>query len=391
MVRLIAPRLPGRLVFAAGVAMAVAASGCHSKATGYGGKFTFAYASGVEVENFMKPLAPGAKLEVVAFANGTEDELVITKATSSKPGVIAIDSVKDHTVVLKGIEPGVADLEFTARDKEGNLVVDKIFMHVARPTVHPLEHACTDATDAVYVRGEGVNVFHGLATSDGRHVIGTDYAPVRVEPARALELIGQPQDSSVYMYRANAKAEKVSVRSTVDGSTITLRVVERGDLEEATLACAGDCRVVEGRSQYVVARVKMGETTVCSQNALTKARSLTPEVCTVSANLDDEEGVDSNREQLAVVKGVKFGLCKFEVTLPELDGGKGVRLAGSAKIGRLEFPNDQGRSEGWPLHERNAAACMLLAVGWTVPKLVALLLVAISSLRLRARRASDLE
>lgn len=367
------------------------ASGCHSKATGYGGKFTFAYASGVEIENFMKPLAPGAKLEVVAFANGTEDELVIVKATSSKPGVIAIDSVKDRTVVLKGIEPGVADLEVTARDKAGNVFVDKIFMHVAKPSVHPLEHGCTDATDAVYVRGDGVNVFHGMATSDGRHVVGIEYTPVRVEPARALELIGQPQDSSVYMYRAKAKAEKVSVRSTIDGSTITLRIVEPGDLKEATLACAGDCRVVTGHSQYVVARVKMGETAVCSQNALTKARSLTPDVCTVTANLDDEEGVDSNHEQLAVVKGLKFGLCKFEVTLPELDGGKGVRLAGSAKIGRLEFPNDQGRSESWPLHERNAPAWMLGAVGWTLPKVLALLVLAVSSLRLRARRAPDLE
>jgi len=376
--------------FAFVVALSTLAAGCHSKATGYGGKFTFAYASGVEVENFMKPLAPGAKLEVVAFANGTEDELVITKATSSKPGVIAIDSVKDHTVVLKGIEPGVADLEFTARDKAGNLVVDRIFMHVAKPGVHPLEHGCTEASDAVYVKGEGVNVFHGMATSDGRHVIGTGYTPVRIEPERALELVGQPQDSSVYMYRARAPAAKVSIRSTVDGSTLSLRVVDRADLKEATLACAGDCQVVEGRSQYVVARVKMGKTAVCSQNALTKARSLTPEICTVSANLDDEEGVDSNHQQLAVVKGVKFGLCKFEVTLPELDGGKGMRLAGSAKIGRLEFPNDQGRSESWPLHERNAPGWMLGAVWWTVPKLFALLLVAASALRLR-RRAPDLE
>jgi hypothetical protein len=241
--------------------------------------------------------------------------------------------------------------------------------------VHPLEHGCTDKRDAVYVSGEPVNVFHTLTTADGRHVIGYDYAPVRIEPKSALDLVAQPQDGAVYVYKARGKHEKVSVRSTVDDSALSLRIVDRGDLKEATIACTGDCRVVEGGSQYVIARVSMGEAPVCNQTALTRARSLTPEICSVSGNLDDEDGVDSNREQLAVVKGIKFGLCKFEVTLPELDGGRGVRLTGSAKVGRLEFPNDQGRSTSWPLHERNLPVWAIGAAWWTLPKLLALIVV----------------
>ncbi len=373
--------LPSRFVRCVLLAAACTlASGCYSKATGYHGKFTFAYATGLtEVENFVKPIAPGAKLALVAFANGTENELVVTRAVSSRPGVVAVESVKDHTVVLKGVEPGVADIELTARDKAGNILVDKMFVHVAKPAVHPLEHSCTDSKDAVYVSGETVNIFHALATSDGRAVIGYGYAPVRVEPARALELVSQPQDAPVYMFKARAKEQKVTVKSTVDGNMLSLRIVDRGELKDATLRCAGGCRIIAGQSQYVAANVTMGDVPVCSQNALTKARSLTPEVCSVTANLDEEEGVDSNNHQLAVVKGLKFGVCKFEVTLPELDSGKGVRLSGSAQIGRLEFPNERGeggRNDAWPLQPKNVSAWTLATAWWLAPKLFALVVVA---------------
>lgn len=363
-------------------ALGTTVSGCYSKATGYQGKFTFAYASGIEFENFVKPVAPGAKLDVVAFANGTEDKLVITSATSSRPGVLAVEKVNERNLVLKAGEPGVADLEITARDPAGNTLVDKMFFHVAKPTVHALEHGCTESREAVYVQGERAFVYHHLATSDGRPVIGYAYAPVRVEPEGALELVPQPQGASAYTFRARTKSPRITVRSTVDDSAVSLRVVERGELKDATLDCGGDCRVLEGESQYVVARVRLGETPVCSQNALTKARSLTPEICTVTAKLDDDDGEGTNREQLAIINALKFGLCKYEVTLPELDGGRGVRLAGEAKIGRVQFPGDGGRAEHAEhaehaqLLRRTAYAWLLVGLGWTAPNVIVLACIA---------------
>ena len=352
-------------------------SGCYSKATGYGGKFTFAYAAGLQFENFGKPIAPGAKLDLEAFANGSDDNLVITAATSSRPGVIAIGKVTNRHIVLVAGEPGVADIEITARDAAGNTLVDKMFLHVDKPAVHALQHACTEEREAVYVVGENVNVFHGLATKDGRPVIGYAYAPVRVAPESALEMIAQPQGVDAYVFRARAPNPQVSIRSTVDDSALSLRLIKRGELKDATLDCSNDCRTVEGQSRYVVAHVKLGETPVCSQNALTKAQSLTPEICSVTAKLDDEGDKNENRQQLAVLKGLKFGICKYEVTLPELDGGRGVRLTGQAKIGRVEFPGD-GASAAAPrlVVPRVVSVRTLLGFGWIAPKLGALALVA---------------
>lgn len=356
-------------------ALSATVSGCYSKATGYDGKFTFAYAAGLDFENFVKPVAPGAKLDVEVFANGTDDNLVITSAKSSRPGILAVHSIDKRRVVLLGVAPGTADIEITATGSKGDTLTDKMYLHVAKPVVHRLQHACTDEADAAYVLGDDVNVFHSLATADGRPVVGYDYVPLRITPEKALTLVAQPQGANVYMYRARAAGESISIRSTVDDTALTARVVKRGDLKEATLQCSSDCKTVEGGSRYIVARVSLGTTPLCSQTALTKARSLTPEICSVTAKLEDDDGTESNHEQLAVLKGLKFGVCKYEVTLPELDGGKGVRLTGESKVGRLEFPGDGG-AESLGVVRTGMAVRLFVAFGWLAPKLGALAFVA---------------
>jgi hypothetical protein len=366
------------------VVLSAGLSGCYSKATAYEGKFTFAYASGLDVDNFVKPIAPGAKLEVVAFANGTENELVITKATSSRRSVLEVDSIGDRRVVLKGLAPGVAEIELTARDGAGNVLTDKMFFHVAKPTIHALEHACTDGPEAAYVRGEDIDIFHGLATSDHRPVIGHSYAPLRVEPAGALELVAQPQGSPLYRFKAPAANARVSLRSTIDDGVLSLRVVDRSELRDATLH-HGE-RLFEGGSEYVVARVSLGETPLCSQSALTKARSLTPTICSVSAKLDDEpDAGDSNREQLALVTGLKFGVCELEVTLPELAGGRGVVLTGKMKVGRVEFPGEGASAPRRVLGQDRAT--WVRAATWSLGFRVAALLGLFAWLRRRSSRA----
>ena len=357
--------------------LSTSAAGCYSKATAHDAKFTFAYAAGADFENFVKPIAPGAKLDVVVFANGTEDKLVIRSARSSKPGVLAVESVNERTLVLKGVAPGVADIEVTARDSSGKTLVDRVYLHVEKPTVHGISHSCTERADAIYVEGADVSVYHALATGDGRPVIGYGYVPVRVEPASGLELVAQPQGAAVYVYRAPQASPRITLRSTVDEGALSMRIVKQGELKNATLDCGDDeCVTFEGRRRYVVAHVTAGETPVCSQNALTRARSLTPEICAVSAKLEDDDGTETNHEQLAVVSGIKLGICKFEITLPELDGGRGVRLTGEAKVGRVQLPGSDSGTAGATVGGHRAliktalSAWWLFGLGWLTPNVV---------------------
>ncbi|MBS2020221.1 MAG: hypothetical protein JST00_45600 [Deltaproteobacteria bacterium] len=318
--------------------LGLAASGCYSKVTAYDGKFTLGYATAVQYENFVKPIAPGAKLDVVVFANGTVKKMKVTAAKSSRPNVLAVVSAKEETIVLQGVAPGIAEVEVTATDAAGNTLVDKMFFHVARPAKHAIEHSCTEKSEAAYVRGESIDILHDLATSDGRAVVGYDYAPLKAEPPGSLKLVAQPQAWAFYRYEAGA-AGTATLRSTVDDKALSLRIVDRAALSEAELH-AGE-KMLEGGSEYAVGEVHHGSTPLCSQSALTKAKSLTPDVCTVTANLDDEPGVDSNREQVVLVRAHKFGDCRYQMILPELAGGKGIVLEGRTKVGRVQFPGDK--------------------------------------------------
>lgn len=333
------------------VVAAVACSGCYSKATAYDGKFTFAYASGLtQVENFIKPIAPGAKLDVVAYANSNdEDQLTIVRAVSSKTSVLVVERVRGTTLTLKGVSPGVAEVEVTVRDPQGHELADKMFFHVAKPTVHKLEHSCTEDRDAIYVRGENVDVWHSLSTADKRFVLGYDYTPLTINPPRALDLVTAPQAGGLYRFTSKNKGA-INVKSSIDGSAIGVHVIERGELTKAILH--KNDKIVERRTGYAIAEVlaedKDGRTlALCNQNARTRARSLTPDICKVSAKLDDEPDSfadDENRSQMITITGIKFGECSYEVILPDLNGGRGLTLAGSAKVGRIEFPGDGGHA-----------------------------------------------
>jgi hypothetical protein len=316
----------------------LALTGCYSKATAYDGKFTFAYPSMVEPENFVKPIAPGAKLEVHAFANGGEDELEVLGAKSSRPDVVTIAATKTRSVVLAGKTPGVAEIEVRVRAANGGELVDRMFFHVAKPTKHGLEHSCTEEPEAAYVAGDYLFINHAMATSEGRPVIGYDYAPLAIEPRGSLELVDEPQADGFYLFKGKT-AKTITLRSKIDEKALTLKVVDRKDLSDARILYSE--KMLVGRGGYIVASVRAGETTLCSQNALTEAKSLTPEICKVTAQLDDDpDAEDSNREQLARIHALAFGVCKFEVTLPELAKGKGVVLKGEVKVGREEYPGE---------------------------------------------------
>jgi hypothetical protein len=308
---------------------------CYSKITAHDGRFTLGYAASVQVENFVKPIAPGAKLDLHAFANAGQDKLTIVSATSSKPGVLRVVSASNETVVVEGVTPGGAELEVTARDAIGSALVDTMFFHVAKPSVHRLEHWCTEEPDATYLRGADIDVFHGLATPDRRPVIGYDYLPVAIEPKGALDLVAHPQAGGLYRFVAKKAAPRITLRSLVDDGELTMRVVDAADISSAELHAPDT--MVAGQMAYAVASLEHGSAPVCSQNALTRARSLTPRICRVTAKLD-EDTAEENREQLAEITALAFGECEFEVTLPELARGRGIVLRRKIRVGRVEYP-----------------------------------------------------
>ena len=79
------------------------------------------------------------------------------------------------------------------------------------------------------------------------------------------------------------------------------------------------------------------------------------------------------------MKGLKFGECELEMTLPELAGGRGVVLTGRMKVGRVQFPGEgktasapSGGSKAWQMLERSRVASSWLDGSWTATRLAGL-------------------
>lgn len=99
------------------------------------------------------------------------------------------------------------------------------------------------------------------------------------------------------------------MRSTVDGSELALRVVERGELKTATMRVPA--RLLERQAAFAVVDVIHGDTPVCNQTARTRARSLTPATCEVTAKMEDEPSEDENHAQLARVTAARRGAARL--------------------------------------------------------------------------------
>ena len=342
-------------------------AGCYSRLTGNTGRFTFGYLTDVELENFNKPLAPGSRLDLVAFENGTDDEtLPIISARSDKPAVLTVVSTNEHHTTIEALAPGHTRITVRARQPDGSIVEDSVFMHVAAAEHMQLEHTCTDTPKAAYLAGRTLAVPFQRTSGEGRAVVGYDYLPVSVEPAGALELLGRPRRFSEFVFRAGPAADPIRIRSQVDATTILLRTVRRSDVDRIMPSPATQkARTVAGRKIAVRFTPMAGRDPVCQADLLTKARSLTPEVCHVSADLD-ENGSNWNRRQLAIVEGREFGICRYEIVFPEAAGGDGLRGVFKLPVGA--FPGDDDGAS-----KRTSRQTGEGRMPWYVPALLALL------------------
>lgn len=322
------------------IAALLALPACYSRLTGNAGEFTFGYLTDVELENFNKPLAPGSKLDLVAFENGSEDTtLEVVSARSSKPDVLTVTTTSDERATVEAVSEGEARIEMTARRADGTEVDDAVYMNVAEPTDIELGHSCTDADMAAYIASDKLAVPFQLSTDDGRTVIGEDYLPVEPEPKGSLKYIGKPRGQSWLYFLGGPPADRMRLRSTVDDTSLWMRLVRRSDVDQLRPTPPSErAQTVVGEQTSVAVLPLADHDPVCQSNAMTRAKSLTPDICEVSADLDGD-GSNWNRQQLAIVEGRAFGTCRARITLPETDGGDGLSHTFEVPVGK--FPDEE--------------------------------------------------
>jgi len=319
-----------RWLVAALAVAALAASGCRSKITGNEGNLDFSYVADDDVRNFNKPIAVGAKLDLKVAETGTGKQVQLTSATSDSENVLKVVSFQGDTVVLQGTGSGSALISVEATVPDGSTKPDEVNMLSRVPEVLKLWHTCTEsATEAKYLVNQDVFVPYDMEMKNGQAVIGYGYWPVSYSPMDGVTQNVTTTDQQFLHLHTAATKQQVTIASTIDSKTLTMTLVEEGDIDGAALNTGGGAAVAtrQGTAGYYHVLASAGGVPVCQAFTDENAVSTSPSNCTVStvAPPDSVSG-PKNEYGWVKVQGLAQGDCTFDVTFTKANAGAGLTV-----------------------------------------------------------------
>ncbi len=309
---------------------------CESRLTGNEGNFQFQYAADDRLLDFNKPLAVGARLDMAVVDVGALQPVELSAASSDDPSVLEVVAFAGNQLTIEGIGDGNALLEVTGTTAGGEELSDNVNFNARVPEVHKLFHTCGElgADTQGYLTGQTVYVPFEFEMANGQPVIGYGYYPVTASSSAVAptpEWMGQQ-----YMSFDTVSADTVVLSSDIDGTELTMEVVEAASIDGAAQPIAfvlEDIDVGDTNAFYVLPMV--GDLTVCQANVDVELASDTPEICTVQKN-DNPPLTASESQKYEFgwfeVTGVAEGTCTYTVTYPLGNGGEGASASFSYPI-----------------------------------------------------------
>lgn len=325
------------------VAFALFVTGCMSKLTGVNQRITFAYLAAESIENFHKPIAAGARLDLHAMELTDDDEaMTIVAAASHDPEVLSVECLENDRVVLLGRAVGSARIEVTARDRYGKQHTDVVDMSVRSPDHVAFGHSCTDELFAVYPAGTEITLPWAMYQEDERPLVGYGFHPFRATPAGAMEFL-ESRETGMLRVRTGAPRHRASIRSTIDDALLGLAFARPKDVDGITTD-SDEMILLEGDEAFAFFRPTVAGVPFCDAGLETLARSKTPEICEASGKLDDDDDEESNRIGFAKIHARRFGHCEIEVVFPEAASGAGVAKTVTIPVGKLPSASEEEQS-----------------------------------------------
>ncbi len=329
--RVLGKRVTAAVIAAIAVGLVVA-SGCMSRQTGKSGNLEFAYAADDDLVDFNKPIAVGAKLDLLVSEAGTHKRVELESAETDDPAILAVDGFNGRTITLEGKSEGISTVNVGAEVPDGSVVEDSIDMSVAVPTVLKMRHYCTSEATGYYLAGQEVWVPFDMELDNGRAVVGYGYFPVDIEPADSAQLDQTTKDQAHLRLTLPSDKQTITLNSTIDDASLELELQEPGDIDGIELVTENP-RVDKGKTGLVYFLPTVGGKPVCQARTSIEAQSETPDICDVSAAEQPEDSQHGANEWGWVsVQGKDGGTCEFTVTYSDANGGAGVSETFSADI-----------------------------------------------------------
>jgi hypothetical protein len=317
-----------RLILIALTVVGVSSLACTSTQTGKAGELEFTYVTDDDVRDFNKAIAVGARLDLEVRESGNqpyaERQVTLNEATSSDEGVFEIVNVSGDRFTIEGVGVGTAELRVDATTVDsGEGLIDAVDMRTAVPEVLKLQHSCGDnpaGRVGKYLVDQVVLIPFEMELSDGQPVIGYGYYPVTHEPAAALEPVPDTKAQAFIHYTTAETPQQVTLTSDIDSATLTLDLVDPGDIDGATLTVSPTLR--EGRTELFYVLPTVGADPVCQANTPVAFEVTTPDVCSVreaSAPVTEE----ARQYGWFSITGIAEGQCLINVSYAAGAAGAG--------------------------------------------------------------------
>ncbi len=324
------------------VASAALVSGCVSQQTGKSGLLKFTYAADDNILDFNKPIAIGAKLDLVVSAVADGKAVTVQTASSDDATILSVVSYSGNKVTILANAAGTGTINVTARTSSGTTVDDSIDMRGGKALSVKLSPGCGGTGTPLYLTGghsNGIFIPYELYGANSEPVIGYGYHPLTIAPAASLALDTTSTAQWAYLYHTNGVPGSVALTSTLDKNTWAIQLVGEGAIDGAKLDMPSNTLVLAGGATAIVyARPTVAGQPLCQADGTFAVKTVTTAICEVKAAGQQPTSQSIDGWSFVEVKGLTVGVCKFEVNWQNGKGGQGVTQSLQIDVGKVQTP-----------------------------------------------------
>ncbi len=301
---------------------------CKSRLTGNEGNLEFSYQADDRVNDFNKPLAIGAMLDVEVATVGSRKAVALSAVDTDAGSGLEVVEFSGNKFTLKATAEGNGLVKVTTDDGLG----DSVNMLARAPEVQKLSHSCVTTENARYLKDNRVLIPYELERANGQPVIGYGYYPVTFSGDAQLRRDESVKAQQFLHLFTGDVAGAAQIDSDIDDTSINVTVVDPADIDGVELVLGTGQETDAGETDLYYVLPTIGGDRVCQANTPKSVASLTPDVCSVEDREPPQAEADEKVHEWGwfAVTGLTEGSCEVEVTYTL--GAAGAGAKGSVMI-----------------------------------------------------------
>ncbi|MEL6184395.1 MAG: hypothetical protein AAFU79_07210 [Myxococcota bacterium] len=285
---------------------------CTSRLTGNEGNFEFSYIADDAIEDFNKPIAPGASLDIEVRTVGDRRNVRLD-AVITDPSLFEVVEILGNRFTLRALREGNGLIEVEGQATGEPILGDSINLTAREPDRVRLSHTCVEGRNGLYLTGQRILVPFEMERSNGQPVIGYGRYPVVISDSTLLTLDASVRAQAFLHLDTGLEPGRAEILSDLDPSSLAVDIVAPDAITGSEIFFDQLIETDVGDTDRYFVLPTSGGQPICQAAIAKSVVSLTPETCTAFDSTPSSEG-----PELAwlAVTGVSAGTCELSVSYP---------------------------------------------------------------------------